>query len=106
MGESIYRERENLPLTTIAAIHGACVGGGCEMVLACDYRIGTDDPSTKIGLPEVQLGVIPGFGGTQRLPRTIGLQSALDIILAGKTVDAKKAFKMGLLDQCMPKELL
>ena len=91
MGQGIYNELQDLPQTTIAAIHGACVGGGCEMVLACDYRICTDDKSTKIGLPEIQLGVLPGFGGTQRLPRLVGLQAALDIILAGKSVDGKKS---------------
>jgi len=106
IGQSIYAELESLPQTTIAAVNGACVGGGCEMILACDYRIGTDDRSTKVGLPEIQLGVLPGFGGTQRLPKLVGLQAALDIILAGKTVDSKKALKIGLLDQCVPKEIL
>ncbi len=106
LGQSIFNELENLQIPTIAAIHGACLGGGCEMVLACDYRIGTDDPATKIGLPEVNLGVIPGFGGTQRLPRLIGVQAALDIILAGKSVVGKKALSIGLIDKCVPKELL
>jgi 3-hydroxyacyl-CoA dehydrogenase/enoyl-CoA hydratase/3-hydroxybutyryl-CoA epimerase len=106
MGQGIFRELENLKIPTIAAIHGACVGGGCEMILACDYRIATNDPSTKIGLPEVNLGVLPGFGGTQRLPRLIGLQAAFDIILAGKTVPAQKALKVGLVDKCVPKEIL
>jgi len=106
IGQTIYNELENLQIPIIAAIHGACVGGGCEFVLACDYRICTNDPSTKIGLPEVNLGVIPGFGGTQRLPRVIGLQNSLDIILAGKTVPGAKALKSGLVDQCVPKEIL
>jgi 3-hydroxyacyl-CoA dehydrogenase/enoyl-CoA hydratase/3-hydroxybutyryl-CoA epimerase len=106
MGQGIFALLEELKIPTIAAIHGACVGGGCEMILACDYRIATNDNSTKIGLPEVNLGVLPGFGGTQRLPRTIGLQAAFDIILAGKTVPAPKALKVGLIDKCVPKEIL
>lgn len=105
-GQSLFSQLEKLPMTTIAAIHGACVGGGCEMVLACDYRISTNASSTKIGLPEIKLGVIPGFGGTQRLPRLVGLQGALDIILAGKTVPAKKALKLGLVDAMVPEEIL
>ncbi len=105
-GQSIFTLLEALPMPTIAAVHGACMGGGCELILACDYRIATDDPSTKIGLPEVNLGVFPGFGGTQRLPRLIGLQQSLDIILAGKSVNGSKAYKIGLIDLCVPKELL
>ncbi|MCC6277069.1 MAG: enoyl-CoA hydratase/isomerase family protein [Oligoflexia bacterium] len=106
VGQTIFSALEVLKIPTIAAIHGACVGGGCEMVLACDYRICSDDPATKIGLPEIQLGVIPGFGGTQRLPRLVGAINALDIILAGKSVDARKAAKIGLVDQAVPKEIL
>jgi len=106
LGQSIFLALEELKIPTIAAIHGACLGGGCEMVLACDYRICSDDPATKIGLPEVLLGVIPGFGGTQRLPRTVGLQASLDIILAGKSVDGRKALKIGLVDKSVPKEVL
>lgn len=98
MGQHIMNQIEDLPIPVIAAIHGACLGGGCEMVLACDYRMATDDPSTRIGLPETKLGVIPGFGGCWRLPRLIGLQSALDIILGGKAVNGKKALKLGLID--------
>jgi len=97
-GQEIFNELEDLPIPTIAAIHGACVGGGCEMVLACDYRICSDDKSTKIGLPETKLGIIPGFGGCVRLPRVVGLQAALDIILAGKAVNSRKAKKIGLVD--------
>jgi len=74
------------------------------MVLACDYRICTDDSATKIGLPEVLLGIFPGFGGTQRLPRLVGLQNALDIILAGKTVPGKKALKIGWSISVFPKK--
>jgi 3-hydroxyacyl-CoA dehydrogenase/enoyl-CoA hydratase/3-hydroxybutyryl-CoA epimerase len=102
----IFNALEDLPMPTIAAIHGACLGGGCEMVLACDYRLCSDSKETRIGLPETKLGIIPGFGGCVRLPRVVGLQSALDIILAGKTVDARKAYKIGLVDESVPSQLL
>ncbi len=105
-GQEIMNMVEDLPMPTIAAIHGACMGGGCEFVLSCDYRIASEDPSTKIGLPEIQLGILPGFGGTQRMPRVIGLQAALDIILAGKSVNAKKALKIGLVDRMVHPSLL
>ncbi len=106
MGQRIINLIEDLSIPVIVAIHGACMGGGCELALAADYRIATDDPSTRIGLPETKLGIIPGFGGCVRLPRVIGLQAALDIILAGKAVDGKKAFKLGLVDQVVPAALL
>ena len=103
---AVFNLLEDLKIPVIAAIHGACLGGGCEMVLACDYRIATDDPATRIGLPEVRLGIIPGFGGCVRLPRTVGLQASLDIILQGKSVDGNKAFKMGLVDQVVHPSIL
>src|SRR5690606_39803882 len=102
----IFNSFEDLPMPTIAAVHGACMGGGCELILTCDYRICSDAKETRIGLPETQLGIIPGFGGCVRLPRVVGLQSALDIILAGKAVDGRKAKKLGLVDECIPKELM
>lgn len=105
-GQDIMNMVEDLPMPTIAAVNGACMGGGCEFILACDYRIASEDSSTKIGLPEIQLGILPGFGGTQRLPRVIGLQAALDIILAGKSVNAKKALKLGLVDKMVHANLL
>ena len=98
-GQDVFNEVEALKIPIIAAVHGACMGGGCEFIMACDYRIASEDPSTKIGLPETQLGIIPGFGGCIRMPRLLGLQSALDIILAGKAVNAKKAQKIGLVDR-------
>jgi 3-hydroxyacyl-CoA dehydrogenase/enoyl-CoA hydratase/3-hydroxybutyryl-CoA epimerase len=97
-------ERYRKPV--VAAIHGAALGGGLEWAMACHYRIATDDPKTQLGQPEIQLGVIPGGGGTQRLPRLVGIQAALDIILGGKSVRAKKALKLGLVDEVVPKELL
>lgn len=91
---------------TIAAIHGTCLGGGLELSLACHYRICTNHLSTQLGLPEVQLGILPGGGGTQRLPRLIGIAQALDLILTGKKVDGKKALKLGLVDDLVPENQL
>ncbi|HEX8701687.1 MAG TPA: fatty acid oxidation complex subunit alpha FadJ [Myxococcaceae bacterium] len=90
----------------VAAIHGACLGGGLEWALACDYRLATDSPKTQLGLPEVQLGLLPGAGGTQRLPALIGVQAALDLILTGKNVKPAKAKKLGLVDEVVPVPLL
>jgi 3-hydroxyacyl-CoA dehydrogenase/enoyl-CoA hydratase/3-hydroxybutyryl-CoA epimerase len=94
------------PKPVVAAIHGAALGGGLEWALACHYRIASSDPRTQLGQPEVQLGVIPGAGGTQRLPRLVGIAAALDIILAGKSVRARKALKLGLVDEMVPPPLL
>ncbi len=95
-----------LPFPTVAAIHGSCLGGGLELALACKFRVATQHPKTKLGLPEVQLGLIPGLGGTQRLPRLIGVPAALDLILTGRQVDARKAQKLGLVDEiCHPADL-
>lgn len=105
-GQNIFNMIEDLPMPTMALIHGACAGGGCELILACDYRIATDDSSTRIGLPETQLGILPGFGGCVRLPRVVGLQAALDVILAGKLLNAKKAQKIGLVDSVVHPNLL
>ncbi|WP_166738844.1 3-hydroxyacyl-CoA dehydrogenase NAD-binding domain-containing protein [Psychromonas algarum] len=99
LGQKIFKQIELLPQTTVAIIDGACVGGGCELALACDFRLASDNSKTKIGLPEVKLGIIPGWGGTQRLPRLIGLTEALTIILAGKIVPAAKAYRIKLVDQ-------
>jgi 3-hydroxyacyl-CoA dehydrogenase/enoyl-CoA hydratase/3-hydroxybutyryl-CoA epimerase len=90
----------------VAAIHGAALGGGLELALACSYRIASDDRRTMLGLPEVQLGLLPGAGGTQRLPQLIGIARALDIILAGKSVKASKAKRLGLVDEVVPKAIL
>ncbi|MFQ5708300.1 MAG: 3-hydroxyacyl-CoA dehydrogenase NAD-binding domain-containing protein [bacterium] len=101
LGQAIFQKINELPFPVIAAIQGACVGGGLELALACHYRIAKNDPKTRLGLPEVRLGILPGFGGTQRLPRLIGIQNALDLILTGKLVDAKRAYKMGLVDRAI-----
>lgn len=98
-GQEVFNLIESLPFTTVAAISGPCVGGGCEMVLACRYRLMSDDKSSIIGLPETKLGILPGFGGTQRLPRLVGIRKALDVILAGKTLRPRQALNSGLVNE-------
>jgi 3-hydroxyacyl-CoA dehydrogenase/enoyl-CoA hydratase/3-hydroxybutyryl-CoA epimerase len=105
-GQIILDRLESLPIPVIAAIDGVCLGGGMELALACHYRIATDHPKTVLGQPEVKLGIIPGFGGTQRLPRLIGIQKALGFILTGKNIYPKKARKLGLVDDVVPREIL
>ena len=100
-GQALFQQIESLKMTTVAVIHGPCLGGGLELCLACDYRIARQDESTKIGLPEISLGLIPGWGGTQRLPKLVGLTNALDLILKGKSVDARKAQQLGLIHQAI-----
>jgi 3-hydroxyacyl-CoA dehydrogenase / enoyl-CoA hydratase / 3-hydroxybutyryl-CoA epimerase len=105
-GQEMINRLERFPKPIVVAIHGACVGLGCELSLACAWRIATDSPKTVIGLPEVQIGILPGAGGCQRLPRLVGVRAALDIILAGKTERAAKAFKIGLVDELVPPSIL
>ena len=105
-GQEILGKIADLPIPTVALINGACLGGGLELALACNYRIAVDNKKTALGLPEVNLGIIPGFGGTQRLPRLIGLQESFKIILSGKPVNYKKAFKIGLVDKIIREEFL
>ena len=104
-GQAIYLELERLPVPTVAAIHGPCVGGGTELALACGYRLASDAPETKIGLPEVQLGILPAWGGTTRLPRLIGLRHALDLLLTGELVSGGRAKGLGLVDDVFPHDL-
>jgi 3-hydroxyacyl-CoA dehydrogenase/enoyl-CoA hydratase/3-hydroxybutyryl-CoA epimerase len=106
LGQDVMNRLAALPIPTAAAIHGAAVGGGYELCLACDYRVASTDKVTKIGLPEIQLGLLPAWGGSTRLPRLIGLPKALEIILAGKTLAAKPALKRGMVDGLVPKEYL
>ncbi len=94
-GQDVMQTIAALPLPTIAAISGYALGGGLELALACDVRVAS--PGAKLGLPEVGLGLIPGFGGTQRLPRVVGLGRALDLLLTGRQVDAREALEMGLV---------
>ncbi len=106
LGQSVFNRLAMINIPSVAAIHGACVGGGYEVCLACDYRIASPDKVTKIGLPETQLGIVPAWGGSTRLPRLIGLPKALDIILGGKTLAAKPALKCGMIDDIAPREYL
>ncbi|WP_198599257.1 enoyl-CoA hydratase-related protein, partial [Vibrio sp. 10N.261.55.A7] len=105
-GQEMFQALSDLPYPVVAAIHGPCLGGGLELALACDYRVCTDSDKTRLGLPEVQLGLLPGSGGTQRLPRLIGLLPSLDMILTGKQLRAKKAKKLGVVDACVPQSIL
>jgi 3-hydroxyacyl-CoA dehydrogenase/enoyl-CoA hydratase/3-hydroxybutyryl-CoA epimerase len=98
-GQTIFQRIANLPFPTVAAIHGFCMGGGTEIALACRYRIASNDPSTRIGLPEVKLGIYPGWGGSVRLPRLIGAPAAMDIMLTGRTLSAASARALGVVDK-------
>jgi 3-hydroxyacyl-CoA dehydrogenase/enoyl-CoA hydratase/3-hydroxybutyryl-CoA epimerase len=106
LGKEVFKAIERLSFRTVAAINGTCLGGGTELTLHCKYRIASDSSKTKIGLPETKLGFIPGWGGTVKLPRLIGIQKALDIIAGGTEVNAKKAWRFGLVDEVVPPEKL
>ncbi|MGH8024927.1 MAG: 3-hydroxyacyl-CoA dehydrogenase NAD-binding domain-containing protein, partial [Limisphaerales bacterium] len=106
LGQSQFNRIAQLRIPTVAAIHGAAVGGGFEIALACDWRVASSDPVTKIGLPETKIGLLPAWGGSTRLPRLIGLPKALDVILAGKTPAARAALKLGMIDDIVPAENL
>ena len=98
-GQSTYQKLAELPCPTVAAIHGHCLGGGTELALACRYRVASSDPSTRIGLPETQLGIFPGWGGSARLPRLVGAPAAMDMMLTGRTLSASAARGIGLVDK-------
>ena len=100
--QALFEQLAHMPYRTVAAIDGACLGGGTELALACDYRLMSDAKKSQIGLPEVKLGIFPAWGGCTRLPRVVGLQKALDLILTGRTLDARRAKKMGLVDAAVP----
>ncbi|EJI84250.1 multifunctional fatty acid oxidation complex subunit alpha [Alishewanella aestuarii B11] len=106
MGQQMFDRLEQLRLPVVAAIHGPCLGGGLELALACHARVASSSPKTVLGLPEVQLGLLPGSGGTQRLPKLVGVQKALDMILTGKQVRAAQAKKLGLVDEVVPESIL
>src|SRR6187399_1382913 len=97
-GQQAFNRLANLKIPTVAAIHGASAGGGYEVALACDYRVASDDPATRIGLPETTLGLIPAWGGCTRLPRLIGVEKAVEVIAKGKLYSAEEARKLGLVD--------
>ena len=105
-GQTVMNGIAALAIPTVAAIHGAAVGGGFELCLACDYRVAAPGRGTKIGLPETKIGLLPAWGGSTRLPRLIGLPKALDIILGGKTVTAEQALRFGMVDEVAPVEHL
>jgi 3-hydroxyacyl-CoA dehydrogenase / enoyl-CoA hydratase / 3-hydroxybutyryl-CoA epimerase len=105
-GQRIFNRLASLKIPTVAAIHGACAGGGYEIALACDYRIASDAPATRIGLPETTLGLVPAWGGATRLPRLIGTEKAAEVILKGKLYSATEALRLGLVDEVVPQENL
>ena len=105
-GQEIFSRLGALPIPTIALIHGFCLGGGLELALACRYRVASDDPSTRLGLPEILLGIHPGFGGTVRLIRLVGPLTGLDLMLTGKTLSARAALKIGLVNYAVPERHL
>jgi 3-hydroxyacyl-CoA dehydrogenase/enoyl-CoA hydratase/3-hydroxybutyryl-CoA epimerase len=106
MGQRVLAAMVDFRVPIVAAIHGACLGGGLELALACSARVASSDEKTKFGLPEVQLGVLPALGGTQRLPRLIGVRNALDLLLTGKQIDGQRALRMGLIDELVPAAIL
>lgn len=104
-GWDLFNRLAQVPYPTLALIQGVCLGGGLELSLACRYRVAVDIPATKLGLPEVLLGIVPAWGGMMRLPKLIGPQAALDMMLTAKSLDAKRAKRMGLVDLCAPQRL-
>jgi 3-hydroxyacyl-CoA dehydrogenase/enoyl-CoA hydratase/3-hydroxybutyryl-CoA epimerase len=105
-GWSLFNRLAAVPYPTLALVRGHCLGGGLELALACRYLLAVDEPGTKMGLPEVMLGIVPGWGGMLRLPQRIGPQAALDMMLTGKSLDAKKARRLGLADDCVPPRVM
>ncbi len=103
LGNEVFDKIERLPFPVVAMVHGFCMGGGTELALACRYRVMDDGPKTRMGLPEVLLGIVPGWGGAKRLPALIGAANALDLMLTGRTVDARRAKKLGLADAVTPR---
>jgi 3-hydroxyacyl-CoA dehydrogenase/enoyl-CoA hydratase/3-hydroxybutyryl-CoA epimerase len=104
-GQKVFNRLATLKVPTIAAIHGACAGGGYEITLACDYRVASNDPATKIGLPETTLGLVPAWGGATRLPRLVGADVAAEVILKGKLYGANDALNLGLVTKLCPARL-
>ena len=105
MGQAVFPDAAPPPVPTVAATHGVCLGGGLELSLACTHRVASDAGRTRLGLPEVMLGILPAWGGTTRLPRLVGLQAALDLLLTGKQIDARKALRIGLISRILPAAL-
>jgi 3-hydroxyacyl-CoA dehydrogenase/enoyl-CoA hydratase/3-hydroxybutyryl-CoA epimerase len=105
-GQSVFAQLDKIPCPTVAVINGFCMGGGLELALACDYRIALDDPKTRLSLPEVRLGIHPGYGGTVRIFRHVNPLTAMDLMLTGRSVSARAAKKIGLIDDVAPMRLL
>ncbi|MEP7330337.1 MAG: enoyl-CoA hydratase-related protein, partial [Betaproteobacteria bacterium] len=101
-GWDTFERLAHVGYPTLALIKGFCLGGGLELALACRYRVVVDEPGTRLGLPEVMLGIVPGWGGMRRLPRLVGAPAALDLLLTGRTIDAKRAKRLGVADECVP----
>jgi len=106
LGQQVFNRLAGLRIPTVAAIHGASAGGGYEVALACDYRVESDDPATRIGLPETSLGLLPAWGGCTRLPRLIGADKAAEVILKGRLYSGQEALKLGLVDAIAPPDQL
>ncbi len=102
LGQAVFSKLEDLKIPTLAAVDGPCMGGGTELILACKYRVCSDSNKTQIGLPEIKLGILPGWGGSYRMPKLVGWMNALDIILSTKSIRANKAPKIGLVDAVLP----
>src|SRR3989475_11517192 len=101
-GWELYNKLASLPFPTLALVNGFCMGGGVELALACRYRVAVDQPGTRFALPEVMLGILPGWGGVKRLPRLVGPTAALDMLLTGRAVEARRAKRLGLVDEAVP----
>src|SRR5712692_4615754 len=106
LGWDVFQQLRELPFPTTAMVNGFCMGGGVELALACRYRVALDDPKTRFALPEVMLGIMPAWHGVQWLPKLVGPAAALDMLLTGKSVDARRAKRMGLVDEAVPLRIL
>jgi len=105
-GWDAFERLAAVPYPTVALVRGFCLGGGMELALACRHRVVVDEPGTRLGLPEVMLGIVPGWGGIKRLPRLIGAPAAFDLLLSGRTIDARKAKRLGIADECVPARVM
>src|SRR5688572_5111760 len=103
LGNEVFGAVASLPFPTVALVHGFCMGGGTELALACRYRVMDDGPKSRMGLPEVMIGIVPGWGGAKRMPPLIGAASALDLMLTGRAIDSRRAKSLGLVDAATPR---
>src|SRR5690348_3046863 len=106
LGWDVFQELRDLPFPSTAMVNGFCMGGGVELALACRYRVALDDPKTRFALPEVMLGIMPAWHGVQWLPKLVGPAAAMDMLLTGKSVDARRAKRIGLVDEAVPLRIL